>query len=121
MSSASTGRRGDGAVVAFARIQGGASVYQPIPLTVVQAITQLSAEAKVAYACQSFEETSFVNSKLLGFDAHTSHRIMPMCFEADVKGPPLGAPLSEQTPDADFCEPRIADARPRVLDAPSRA
>ena len=61
-------------------------------MSVLQAIGQLPADAKLAYACQSLEEISFVNSKLLGIDAHTDRRIVPMCFEADVLGPLFGAP-----------------------------
>lgn len=91
-----------GALVGLGRIQGGAGVYEPIPVSLLRAIGQLPEDAKLAYACQSFEEISFVNSKLLSIDAHTGHRIVPMCFEADVNGPLLGAPVSAQTPDAGF-------------------
>jgi hypothetical protein len=69
---------------------------------VFEAIQLLPPDAKLAYACQSFEEISFVNSKLLSIDAHTARRIVPMCFEADVNGPLLGAEVSDKVPDAGF-------------------
>jgi hypothetical protein len=91
-----------GVILGLTRLQGHDFVYQPIPVSLLQAIRQLPADAKLAYACQSFEEISFVNSKLLGIDAHTGRRIVPMCFEADVNGPLFGAEPSTQIPDAGF-------------------
>jgi hypothetical protein len=90
------------AVFGLGRLQGGPSDFDPIPVGLLEVIRQLPADAKLAYACQSFEEISFVNSKLLGIDAHTGRRVVPMCFEADVNGPLLGARTSTQTPDAGF-------------------
>ena len=78
-------------MIGLARCRCGAGVYEPIPVSLLQAIEQLPADAKLAYACQEFEEISFVNSKLLSIDAHTGRRVVPMCFEADVFGPLLGA------------------------------
>ena len=91
-----------GLVLGLARLQGPPPVYEPIPVSLLQAIGQLPADAKLAYACRSFEEISFVNSKLLGIDAHTGRRIVPMCFEADVNGPLFGVEPSTQIPDAGF-------------------
>ena len=91
-----------GLVIGLTRLQGQQQVSEPIPVAVLQAIEGLPAGAKLAYACNEFEEISFVNSKLLGIDAHTDHRIVPMCFEADVNGPLLGAPVSPQTADGAF-------------------
>jgi hypothetical protein len=90
------------AVFGLGRLQGGPPDFQPIPVSLLQAIRQLPADAKLAYACQSFEEISFVNSKLLGIDAHTGRRVVPLCFEADVNGPLVGAQPSTQVADAGF-------------------
>jgi hypothetical protein len=91
-----------GVLIGLSRLHGQDSVYDPIPLGVFEAIQLLPPDAKLAYACQSFEEISFVNSKLLSIDAHTARRIVPMCFEADVNGPLLGAEVSDKVPDAGF-------------------
>ena len=91
-----------GVVLGLARLQGGSPDVEPIPVNLLAAIEQLPADAKLAYACQPLEEVSFVNSKLLGIDAHTGRRVVPMCFEADVIGPLFGAPPSTQMPDAGF-------------------
>jgi hypothetical protein len=91
-----------GTVSALGRIQLASSTYAPIPLGVFQAIGNLPSTAKLAYACQPLEEISFVNSKLLGIDAHTGRRVVPMCFEADAVGPLLGLERSTERPDAGF-------------------
>jgi hypothetical protein len=91
-----------GVLIGLSRLHGQDSVYDPIPLGLFEAIERLPPDAKLAYACQSFEEISFVNSKLLSIDAHTARRIVPMCFEADVNGPLLGANVSDKVPDAGF-------------------
>ena len=56
----------------------------------------LPPDAKLAYACQPFEELAFWDSRLLGIDAHTGRRIVPMCFEADFFGQLLGARSARQ-------------------------
>lgn len=89
-------------VLVLGRLHGGASASEPIPVTVLEAIRRLPPEAKLAYACQPLEEISFVNSKLVGIDAQTGHRIAAMCFQADAVGPLLGAERSTQRPDAGF-------------------
>jgi hypothetical protein len=97
------------AVFGLGRLQGGSSDFDPIPISLLQAIRQLPPNAKLAYACNSFEEISFVNSKLLGIDAHTGRRVVPLCFEADVNGPLVGAEPSMQIPDAGFAfAPQLA-------------
>ena len=101
------------------RLQGHPSVYEPIPVGMLQAIARLPANAKLAYACQSFEEISFVNSKLLGIDAHTDRRIVPMCYEADVNGPLFGAAPSTQVPDAGFAFAPQASLYPDATARPS--
>jgi hypothetical protein len=99
-----------GLVLGVTRLQGRSEVAEPIPVAVLDAIAQLPADAKLAYACQEFEEISFVNSKLLGIDAHTDRRVVPMCFEADVNGPLLGA-----TVDATIADPGFASAPQATL------
>jgi hypothetical protein len=91
-----------GTVFAVARIQGGSPDSKPVPISLLRSIARLSTEAKLAYACQPFEEISFVNSSLLGIDAHTGRRVVPMCFEADAVGPLFGAQRSSDQPDAGF-------------------
>jgi hypothetical protein len=91
-----------GLLIGLTRLQGQPSPYDPIPVGLLHEIEHLPPDAKLAYSCQTFEEISFVNSKLLGIDAHTDRRIVPMCFQADVNGPLLGAEPSTQVPDAGF-------------------
>jgi hypothetical protein len=91
-----------GVVLGLARLQGGSPDIAPIPVNILEAIGQLPADARLAYACQPLEEISFINSKLLSIDAHTGRRVVPMCFEADVLGPLFGGQPSTQTPDAGF-------------------
>jgi hypothetical protein len=92
-----------GVVLAIGRADGsGSTGYPPIPVSLLEEIRGLPAGAKLAYSCQRFEEISFVNSKLVGIEALTGRRVVPMCFQADVNGPLLGAPVSDQTPDAGF-------------------
>ena len=110
-----------GAVIGLGRIQGGDGVYEPIPVSLLEAIRQLPADAKLAYACQEFEEISSVNSKLLSINAHTGRRVVPMCFEADVNGPLLGAEPSAQVPDAGFPSAPQAALYPDSTARPSSA
>ena len=91
-----------GLLIGLTRLQGQPTPYEPVPVGLLQAIERLPPDAKLAYSCQTFEEISFVNSKLLGIDAHTDRRIVPLCFQADVNGPLLGAEPSTQVPDAGF-------------------
>lgn len=108
-----------GVLIGVSRLQGHDSVYPPIPIGVLDAIRRLPPDAKLAYACQSFEEISFVNSKLLSIDAHTARRIVPMCFEPDVNGPLLGAEVSDQVPDAGFAVAPQAALYPSSTARPS--
>src|SRR4029077_16891418 len=60
-----------------------------------------------------------VNSKLLSIDSHTARRIVPMCFEADVNGPLLGAAVSDKVPDAGFLSAPQAELYPDSTARPS--
>ena len=42
-----------GAVIGRSRLQGRAGDHDPIPISLLQAIRQLPADAKLAYACQA--------------------------------------------------------------------
>jgi hypothetical protein len=109
-----------GALIGLNRLIGPESPYEPIPVGIFESIRRLPADAKIAYACQSFEEISFVNSKLLTIDAHTARRIVPLCFEPDVNGPLLGAEVSDQVADAGFPFAPQAELFPDAAARPSR-
>lgn len=81
---------------------GPLSDRRPIPIALLAVIRQLPADAKLAYACRPFEEATFVEPQLLSIDVHTGRRVVPMCFEADVASPLIGAEWSAQTPNASF-------------------
>jgi hypothetical protein len=80
----------------------GPGAYAPVPLSLLSAIDGLPADAKLAYACGTFEEVTFGTPSLLAIDAHTGRGIVPMCFEADVFSVLSGAAPSAQVPTADF-------------------
>ena len=110
-----------GAVFAVARIQGGSPDTRPVPIGVLQSIERLPPDAKLAYACQPLEEISFVNSSLLGIDAHTGRRVVPMCFEADTVGPLFGAERTAQQMDAGFASAPQRALYPSATASPSPA
>ncbi len=67
----------------------------------MKTIERLPPDAKLAYACGTYEEVGFAGSRLLSIDAHTGRRVVPMCFEADT--PILmGAELSPLVPNVFF-------------------
>ena len=76
--------------------------YQPIPVSLLDAIKNLPADAELAYACRPFEEVAFANPKLVSIDAHTGRPVVPMCFEADVPSTLVGATPSAQAPNPGF-------------------
>ncbi len=74
------------------RLQGfGPSGYEPIPIALLEAISQLPSDAKLAYSCQPFDEVAFGTPQLLSIDAHAGRRVVPMCFEAEFPSTLLGA------------------------------
>jgi hypothetical protein len=91
----------------------------PIPVGMLQAVGRPPANAKLAYPCQSFEEISFVNSNLLGIDAHTGCRIVSMYYEADVNGLLFGVEPSTHVPDAGFAFAPQATLYPDATAHPS--
>jgi hypothetical protein len=64
----------------------GPQEHAPVPVAILGEIRNLPPDAKLAYACRPFEETAFWDARLLGLDAHTGRRIVPMCFQAEVLG-----------------------------------
>jgi hypothetical protein len=82
-----------GTVAAALRLQGfGPGVYHPVPLSILEVIRGLPADAKVAYACEPTAEISIWTPRLLSIDAHTGRRMIAMCFQADNLGTLIGAP-----------------------------
>jgi hypothetical protein len=96
------GQFGVGVVNGFLRLQefGPRGDFQPIPISLIELIRELPPDAKLAYACRQFDEVSFANPRLLGIDAHTGRRVVPMCFEAEVFSAQNGVPVSMQVPNA---------------------
>ncbi len=84
-----------GAALSYVQLQAfGPHEYAPIPEEVLTGIRDLPPDAKLAYACQPFEELAPWDARLLALDAHTGRRIVPMCFEADFFGQLVGGQKS---------------------------
>ena len=64
----------------------GRDDHAPVPPTILAAIRNLPPDAKLAYACLPAEEAAFWDAQLLGLDAHTGRRVVPMCFESETFG-----------------------------------
>ncbi len=75
--------------------QFGPREYKPIPLEVIATISQLPANAKLAYACGETEELAFWNPRLGSITAHTGRPVVPMCFEAEYFGLLTGTAVSK--------------------------
>ena len=116
-----------GAYVGIFRVQlNGPGSNPPIPVSLLASIRQLALGTELAYACQPFEEATFGTPSLLGIDAHTGHRVVPMCFEADVFGVLIGAKPSAEVPNANFslaprCQPLSRCLGPPVLGATGKS
>jgi hypothetical protein len=95
---------GIGIATAAVRLQqfGPRLHNDPVSISVLDAIRRLPTDAKLAYACRPFEEFAFTDPSLLGIDAHTGRRVVPMCFQADVFRTLNGLAADEQVPDAGF-------------------
>jgi hypothetical protein len=76
--------------------------YAPISVSLINAIKQLPTGSRLAYACHPLEEVGFGTPRLLSIDAHTNRRVVPMCFEAEILTPLIGAPLSEEAENLFF-------------------
>jgi hypothetical protein len=80
----------------------GPNYYPPISVLLLDAIKELPADAKIAYSCKPFQETGFVGATLLTINAHTGHRVVPMCYEAEVLDTLVGLEPSTKTENAYF-------------------
>jgi hypothetical protein len=76
--------------------------HEPAPVGILTAIKDLPADAKLAYACSQSEEIGFATPGLLSIDAHTGHRVVPMCFATELLTALVGAAPSAQTPSMFF-------------------
>ena len=87
--------------------------HVPVPLTILAAIEELPADAKLAYGCLPAEEAAFWDAQLLGLDAHTGRRVVPMCFESETFGAMTGTPnLDRASPSPLFAAAPAAGALP---------
>jgi hypothetical protein len=108
-----------GVAVSLLVLQGfGPRPYTAVSVRFLAEIESLPSDAKLAYSCRPFEESSFWNPRLLGLEAHTGRRIVPMCFEAETLGVLTGGQLSSAVTSTAFrWAPQAAlypdaDARP---------
>ncbi|HEY8637389.1 MAG TPA: hypothetical protein VIL81_09015, partial [Candidatus Limnocylindrales bacterium] len=92
-----------GAATSIVQLEAfGPHEYAPVPEVILTGIRTLPADAKLAYACQPFEELAPWDARLLGLDAHTGRRIVPMCFQADFFGQLIGGQRSADIPNPLF-------------------
>ena len=91
-----------GSAISVVRLQEfGPRAESAVPMAILDAIEELPPGAKLAYACGPSEEVAFWEARLLGIDAHTGHRIVPLCFQADTSGILTDTPVSEDAPEPD--------------------
>jgi hypothetical protein len=88
----------------------GPGNYEPLPLGILATIESLPADAKLAYSCQPSEELAIWDARLLGISAHTSRRIVPMCFQSESLAQLAGGEAS-----LDVANPLFQSAPQRVL------
>lgn len=111
---------GLGVVFTFGRLRDfGTDRYDPVPETILAAIRGLPAHAKLAYACQPFEEFGFAGPALGSIDALTDRRIVPLCFQADVISTLVGAPTDPTVANPFFQWAPQRDLYPTAESAPS--
>ncbi len=92
-----------GAATSIVQLEAfGPHEYAPVPEAILAGIRALPADAKLAYSCQPFEELAPWDARLLGLDAHTGRRVVPMCFEADFFGQLIGGQKSADIPNPLF-------------------
>jgi hypothetical protein len=92
-----------GAAIGVVQLQSfGPHEYPPVPSAILADIQALPPDAKLAYACRPLEELTFWDARLLGIDAHTGRRIVPMCFQADFFGQLIGGLKSPDVPNRLF-------------------
>jgi hypothetical protein len=74
--------------------QFGPASYPPVPVQFLAVIRRLPTEAKLAYFCRPAEELAIWEPRLLSIGAHTSRRIVPMCFQSEFLGVLNGTAMS---------------------------
>ena len=99
----------------------GPGRFPPIALEVLQAIRGLPAEAKLAYACQPFEEFAFWDPILVSIKAHTGRSVVPMCFQEDVPRGFLGGEPDPTLESPFFGHAPQRDIYPTAGSVPSEA
>jgi hypothetical protein len=90
-----------------------------VPETILAAIRELPADAKLAYACQPFEEFGFAGPALGSIGAYTNRRIVPLCFQADLISTLVGAPPDPTVANPFFQWAPQRDLYPTAASAPS--
>ena len=111
-----------GAVNAVFRMQAfGPLDYRSTPVSLLDAIRRLPADAKLAYGCRQFEEIGFATPRLLSIDAHTGHRIIPICFAAGGLGAMVGGQSSDREPNPFFASAPQRGLYPSATASPSPA
>jgi hypothetical protein len=109
---------GIGAFVGLARLElFSPPAHPPVPLSILREIERLPPDAKLAYSCSPLEEVSFWEGTLIGIDAHTGRRIVPMCFQAEIYTQLLTG--GENAPDVP--NPVFTEAPQRILYPHSQA
>ena len=73
-----------------------------IPISILSAIERLPRGAEIAYVCRELDEVAIGDPRLISIDAHTEHRVVPLCYEADVFSSLVGATLSPEIASASF-------------------
>ena len=101
------------------RLQFFGGADEMIPETLLARIRQLPPDAKLAYVCHPFSESSFGVARLLSIDAHTDRAVVPMCFQAETLSTLIGAPMSAQVPNLYFTGAPQRVLYPNVESAPS--
>jgi hypothetical protein len=64
--------------------------YPPVPVAVLDTISALEPDAKLAYACNPGEEIAYWDPRLLSIDLHTGRRIIPLCHQTNALGVIVG-------------------------------
>ena len=92
-----------GGAVTLARLASTTPTdYEPVPVAILEEIERLEPSAKVAYECRPLEEMSTWLPRLVGLDAQTGRRVVPLCFRAYSLAAMLGQPLDAQVVDPAF-------------------
>lgn len=111
LSAAATLQLSLGALTGLERlIAFGPGTYEAIPTSILTAIRDLPAPAKLAYACGQLEEFAFWDPRLISVMAHTNRPMVPMCYEGDFPSLLHGVPF-----DPNAINPFFALAPQRTL------